>query len=76
MKRSTRHLVAIEVACSEEVQSDVLSTIGTNDTLVDCSDEMADGVNDTAFHRQGDNPRPHRQVVIRQEQTRRTWTGY
>ena len=76
LKRSTRHLIPIEVACSEEIQSDVPPTVVTDGSLVNDSDKMAEGANDTEVPQQDDNSRLRRQAAIRGEQTRRTWTGH
>ena len=74
MKRSTHHLIPIEVLCTEEVQSDVPPTVVSDTPLVNHSEEMAEGASEAlplSVH-----SRPCKQAAVRGEQIRRNWTGH
>jgi len=74
LKRSTRHLIPIEVSCSKEVQSDVPPAVVSDTPLVNHSEEMAEGASEALPL--SDHSRPRRQAAVRGEQIRRNWTGH
>ena len=74
LKRSTRHLIPIEVGCSEG-NPDVSPAVDTNTISEDTSTDHVNDSIDSVAIQPGNSSRPRRQAAISGDQTRTIWTG-
>ena len=73
LKRSTRHLIPIEVSCDANL-ADVPPRVETPDQAKD--KETVGEPDDSSVPSQNNSSRPRRQAAILGERLRRTWTGH
>jgi len=74
LKRSTRHLIFIEVSCNDETEVPPMVDLNSNEDPLDCHDK--DDANNSSAPCSTNCSRPRRQAAILGERIRRTWTGY
>ena len=70
LKRSTQHLIPIEVSCTES-ETDVPPMVVVNETSGDQSEEVVNNTEDSSATQQINTSRPCRQTAILGEQTRK-----
>ena len=77
LKRSTRHLIPIEVNCDED-EADVPPMVVSNENPCNPSnhEDAVDDTGNSSAPSPINSSRPRRQAAILGERTRRTWTGH